>query len=210
MTYDALLPPGDFALILDTTVPSDDRYRIVVEYADPFLLPDDLEPNDTPGNARPLPVAAASDAPLDLTVRGSADPQADYGDEDWYLLPAQEEAQPLTLRVTGEVTVELRTPETELEPETTLTVDQGSRENTFETELPAETPVLLRVTGRGDYSVALRPSGQGGGLVGLPPSPPPSLPIALELSAPASDVAAYWPSGQRLPAELTREGWRRS
>ena len=56
--YDALLDPGDYMVRLRSERRSSSPYRIEMTCADPFVLPDDLEPNDTPSQARELAALA--------------------------------------------------------------------------------------------------------------------------------------------------------
>ena len=55
IAYEAVLGPGDYVLMLSPIVPSEERYAVTIETADPFDVPDDAEPNDTAGRARPMP-----------------------------------------------------------------------------------------------------------------------------------------------------------
>ena len=94
LVYDAVLPPGDYSMSLSPLVPSDERYTVVVAPADPYVVPDDAEPNNSPAYARPI-------AP-DWVATGSIDPGDQYGDVDWYRLPAQTTAGSVTIEVVGD------------------------------------------------------------------------------------------------------------
>src|SRR5207302_11158182 len=60
LVYAALLEPGDYLVRLRAEHrPSAAPYRIALSLLDPFDLPDDLEPNDTPAQARKLPPSLA-------------------------------------------------------------------------------------------------------------------------------------------------------
>lgn len=74
LTWDGLLPAGAYQVevTLNARGRRAGRYRLGVERLDPFLTPDDLEPNDTIAWERPLP--------MDGWVRGHTHPDDDPHD----------------------------------------------------------------------------------------------------------------------------------
>ncbi|MEO6298147.1 MAG: hypothetical protein ABIO62_00765, partial [Paracoccaceae bacterium] len=95
--FDALLDPGDYILRLKSDKPSPSPYQIDLVRLDPFSLPDDLEPNDSPAQARPLPET------LEASGRVTA-----YLDDDWYQLPDLAIGTKLRVSVTGTVSLSLQ------------------------------------------------------------------------------------------------------
>ena len=75
---------------LRADTPSETPYRITLSYRDPFETPADREPNDFPPQAVPLPPT--------LAVAGEV---GQFGDEDWFNLPALERAGSVRIRPTG-------------------------------------------------------------------------------------------------------------
>ena len=200
--YDALLPLGTYTVTLGTRQASDQPYTIAVERRDPFLLSDDLEPNDLPGLARPLTT--------DRRVDGFADPTRRY-DADWYLIPAADQARDLLVNVEpdaeADVTVQAIALATDGTPETPLALDPDpSAEVGGRIEAPPGQPLAIGVTGTGEYHLSVddgeaasrdQPDGS---------APPKMLPLTLQLASPRGadpiPVAAYWPDAQRVEETL--------
>jgi hypothetical protein len=197
VVYEAVLPPGDYALTIDALQPSEELYRITVERHDPFVLPDDAEPNDTVSQARPFPP--------DLTVSGAADPTNQSTDADWYLLPPESEPTEVVVAfepgegsgfgltvlalASGEI------PQAELILAPRDAEDQGGT-----LTIPPGQPIAIGVSGRGEYRLAIE-RGDQDGFGGL--TIPELLPVTLELTAPRAEIAAYWTDAQRVEAELS-------
>lgn len=186
--YDVHLPPGDYEVSLTPQAPSLGRYTFTIERGDPFSLGIDQEPNDHPDTARDLPPT--------LRIEGSG---GRGGDHDWYRLPDSLAAgDVVTIRTTGSVfRVRLVGPEGDIAGE----FDQRTGLYTSE-PLPDGGPILLDLDVQGEHTAEVSaPS-----LVAAPPAR--DLPIALELLSEVSEVAAWWPAGQRIDARLvlTNEG----
>ena len=183
--YDAALPIGDYELTLESDPGSVRPYQLLVERADPFLLPADLEPNDT--------AAAAQVLPSTLHVEGMGRGIAGE-DDDWYRIAAPPDPSlPLVVTTTDAVTRMELTDGVNgvgIDPDTTATT-WTSR------VLPGAVPLFLHVTSSGDYVLDV----SGAGLVaqaGLP-----ILPLDASLATEATQVAAYELFGQRVGGTLT-------
>lgn len=182
--YETILPPGDYTLDLAPVVTSSDFYQVVILREDPLTVPADLEPNQSPEQARPLPPS--------FTVRGATSFTLDYGDADWYRLPDLTEPATMTVRVVGDVMVNLVQV-----GGGNITLTPAETPGVYTAELPAEVPLAFGVTTAGTYELAFSfepgPSAQ--------PDPQP-LPVTLALTPETDSVAAYWFEGQRLAADL--------
>ena len=178
--YDALLDPGDYMVRLRSERRSSSPYRIEMTRADPFVLPDDLEPNDTPSQARELPPS--------LTVEGRV---VAYLDADWFALPLLERPTKMTVQVTGSVEPSLVDG---LEP---LAGTWQADTHLFEAELPAEHPIRLGIKGDGPYSLGIS---FADGPRPAPAAPP--LPLELKLKLDQPTVAAFWIRGQRVKGAI--------
>lgn len=184
VSFETVLPPGDVTLTLSPDQASTGFYRIVVERLDPFAIPADLEPNNRAEDARPLPPS--------LTVRGATDLTYDYSDADWFRLPDLTQPTTLTLTLDGDVRLYLK----EIGgPSLTLKADTSGK--VFTADLPANRPLAVGVVSPGEYGLSLAFAS------GLVPQPEPEpLSITAALTAPATEVAAYWFEGQRVDATL--------
>jgi hypothetical protein len=179
-SYEALLQPGDYTVSVRADEVSAAEYRIGLERRDPFALPADLEPNDAPAEARPLPPT--------LVVKGTVGED----DADWYGLPELWRATTVTITGDGEISPALVAGEDSIE----LTSDGDRR--VHRGDVPAGTPVLLRVDGEGAYTLTLEFAD------GPAPQPEPvPLPVVLSLDFGQQAIAAYWQQGQRLEGQLT-------
>lgn len=181
--HDLFLPPGDYEVQLRATVPSREPYSLSLERADPFALAADQEPNDSFGQARPLPAT--------LVAHGTAKV---VPDSDWYRLPTLAAAGGLTIRIVGEVSLNLTDGlqfyELTLQPDGV----------TYSAEaLPADVPLYLEVTAWADYRLSI----SGDGLFAGPEPVDP--PVELSLRFNAGAVAAFRREGQRLAGTLSIE-----
>ncbi|MCY7418389.1 MAG: hypothetical protein LH650_07825 [Chloroflexi bacterium] len=186
LTYDALLWPGDYEVKVRSDSASVSPYTLRLDRLDPFDLPSDLEPNDTPGLARPIPAA--------LEIVGAGWGAA--GEDDLYLLPALAADATVQLEVTGEATrVGLLDGSSSL----SLTPDvDGVRYQSA--VIPAGTNVLLWVSATGPYRITIASAG-------LPAPKPVAIvtvpPLTLEVVADTPEVAACSTFGQRPVASVT-------
>lgn len=179
--YEVRLQPGDYEVWLTTTTPSDGRYTFTIDPLDPLTLPADLEPNDD--------LASAADLPATLRVAGTGTPG---GEEDWYRLPPLADGSVIQVEFDGAVDrVAIEGPSGRIPGE--LAEDGGRFTST---EVMGGGPSFLVITALGDYRVEVSAPGLTAA------EPPPELPLDLALSVHPSEVAAYWPTGQRLEATL--------
>jgi hypothetical protein len=186
LVFERWLLAGDYFVYLYPRIASDEYYRLRVDLLDPFALPDDLEPNDTPRQASPLP-----------THRRPVGVVGQHNDRDWYALPLFDSDTPVAVEVvTGrlfglelyDLRSEVPLPESVWDP--IAQVLRGV--------VPAGVASGVRVDGRGRYELQVD-LGDGGEV----PSDDGGLAASLELDR--TEVAAFWSGGQRLPATLTLE-----
>ncbi len=183
--YRAMLPPGDYSVWLNASVPSQERYEFEIDVLDPFAVPVDLEPNDSADQARPIP--------SDLVVNGIADPLMPRGDTDWYVIPASLAGQQITVENSPGISVSLWTAASADLPSTTIPLISGTVSGSYLAQLPPGAPAYVQISGSGPYRVAIVPAGS------------PSTPLA------ASPRAACCPEPLRrhLPSRLRNRGFRR-
>ena len=185
VVWDMQLPTSDYELVLTSDSRSIQPYSLVVERADPYVLPADLEPNAT--------VDVARDLPATMTVDGTG-----WGvtgeDDDWYRLPTPPDAStPVVATTTAAVTRLDLTDGVHSVP-----FDRGVDKLTWTSRaLPAGVPLFLHVMSGGDYRITV----SGGGYV--PAAAPAALPVTLALNTDTTDVAAYEQFGQRVAGTLT-------
>ena len=183
--YDARLELGDYEITLSSDSGSVAPYRLLIERADPWMLPADLEPNDTADRAR--------DVPGTLSVSG-----AGWGrggeDDDWYrIAPVPDPTQPLVVSVEGAVLGLQLT-----DGSTTVGIDPDRERTTWTSRtLPPDKPLFLQVAVAGDYELRL----SGAGLV--PAEAPAEPPMRATLSPETDRVSAYETFGQSVGATLT-------
>ncbi len=182
--YDAALPIGDYELTLESDPGSVRPYELLVERADPYLLPADLEPNDVP--------AAARDLPSTLHVQGMGRGIAGE-DDDWYRIATPPDPSlPLVVTTTAVTRLELT------DGVNGVGIDPDASATTWTSRaLPAGVPLFLHVTSSGDYVLDI----SGAGLVAQVALP--HVPLELSISPNVSEVAAYELFGQRVDGMLT-------
>lgn len=183
--YQAWFLAGDQFVTLRPATVSDGYYQVRVDLLDPFDLPDDLEPNDAPHQARPL-------AP-DLEARGVV---GDHRDADHYLLPVLTGAADLVIELDGDGPGigALRDPRTS---ERVASPALDRERGTWHATVPAGGPYALEVNGTGAYHLRLRFEAGG-------PTPVPrgdASAIEVTVHGPTT-VAAYLSAGQRLALEV--------
>lgn len=199
LTYRARLPSGDYIVEIKAEKGrSPSPYRLRVHRLDPFDLPADLEPNDQPRDACPLPAS--------LVAVGTV---GDAGDEDWYRLPV----------LKGETVVRaevLNRPEgsgthyflrlyREDEDGHAKQFAWDEERSLYEGTIDGTTPWLARVYGDGAYEVhfAFDPGPAARSAAG-------SLPVRLSLPTGPIVFAAYLDQDQQaqLPITLVSESDR--
>jgi hypothetical protein len=185
IAYDLWLEPGGYTVELYPEQSSDGTYELTSERLDPFALRVDQEPNDDPGSARAISRS--------LAWTGQA---GHPRDEDWYIIPPLTSDE-LLISVTGEETsVRLGVLDEGSGRLEQLVLDRGTDGMFASTDHPPDVPLVLRITGEGDYGVEL----SGGGLVGaLEPSTPG---IEMDWQVSHEEVAAYWPEEQVIESSL--------
>jgi hypothetical protein len=177
--YRAQLELGDYSVSLRAQAcDSESRYRIRLERDDPGRTSADLEPNDAPELARPLPPS--------LSVSGTV---GEFTDNDWFKLPELAKATRATIRKTGAIAAVVQTG-TLGAPDEIPVASDGT------VTLPAGTPVRIGVEGRGAYTLEVA-------LEGVEAGRPLPAGVTLALSFPDPRVAAFWPRSQRIAGELT-------
>jgi hypothetical protein len=181
VVWDGLLQPGDYTLSLTSTSGSVEPYTLLVSHEDPFAVSGDLEPNDLPAQARPLPAS--------LEVNGSGWGTA--GEDDWYAIPPTTTNDPVTIESSGPIT-RFRVLSGSDPVHTsasadgaTLTVDP----------VPAGTALTLGITSHGAYQLKV-----GGG--GLAPAMDALASITSSLTTDDATIAAFETFGQAVPATL--------
>lgn len=176
-TFDALLEPGDYTVRLRANKPSQESYTIRLNRLDLFSLPADLEPNDSPPQAGPLPP--------NFKVSGQV---GQFSDDDWYTLPISKADSALRVSSTGTVELKVRDGVTDLPSE------WDDKAHVLTAKVPAGHLVRLRVRGSGPYHFECSYDAQG-------PQPLPDtspLPVDLKVALEAKPIAPYWVRGQRI------------
>lgn len=186
LRWSGLLPPGDYVLALRATTPSLESYRLLVTPLDPYQSPEDLEPNDLPYQAVPIPPS--------LQVSGTLNPQVASGDADWYLVPAFETTQ-VAIDYTPEVTVAMWTVGDSTSSSQLLPGVLGTEAGGMLVDVPSGQPLLLEVHGMGPYDIALSPVDDPRPIVASPVAgTEPALTASLDLGE--TPPAAYWTEAQ--------------
>lgn len=178
--YDALLDPGDYIVRLRSERRSSSPYKIEMTRADPFVLPSDLEPNDTPSQAHDLPAS--------LAVEGNVVSNMDV---DWFALPLLKQPTKMTVQVIGNVELSL------VDGSEPFAGTWNASARIFDAELPAQQPLRLGVKGDGQYKFQV--SFTDGP---KPVAATPTLPLELKLKLDQAIVAAFWIRGQRIKGHI--------
>jgi von Willebrand factor type A domain len=178
---DGVFPPGDYRIELSSRTPSDDEYTLHLERRERFTCPTDCEPNDNPAFASPLPPSHV----LSGTI-------GEWGDTDWYVLPARKQATAITIKPTTERRIRLSKT---LESPSLLSWDAAA--GVYHGTVPAGTRTFLEVhDGPREYHIDVS--------LGDAPAPadPAALPVALSVETETAEVAAYRPEGQRVSGRV--------
>ncbi|MFN8519617.1 MAG: VWA domain-containing protein [Chloroflexota bacterium] len=183
--HEAWLELGDYELTLQGAPASLGPYRLSIQRGDPWALPADLEPNDTPETARDLPAS--------LQVRGGGFGEG-REDTDWFRIPiVPDAAQALVVTTVGDVD------EVQLwDGTSTIYLDPDATRGTWTSRpLPATAgPLFLHVASGGDYELGV----SGAGLV--PSGGTADLPVQAGLATDHPEVSAYETFGQTVQAML--------
>jgi hypothetical protein len=193
-TWTGVLPPGDYFVSVnaDNGGASDFPYTLRIDPAPYFEPLTDLEPNDAPWQARPVP--------SDLKIDGALLAR----DTDWYQLPAQAAGTTLTVAASampkdGGLDFAVLRPRASGGPndfdrigDLALNAQPGPQS----VPLPGGTPLLVRIQGGvGPYHLALS-------LGGTSPVAIAPLGVAASLSLSAAKVAAFLPRTQEVQGKL--------
>lgn len=182
---EGIFPPGDYRLALEPRETSVAEYRLSLERGDRFSCADDCEPNNSPVFASPFPRGRV------LTGRSG-----DWGDLDWYELPASQEARDVAF--VTEIRNDLRVFDASLKQIDFVYDREG---NVYRGSLPAGERHYMHIGRRNvpdDYTVTM--------LVGDESEPPPAptaITAEMEIALDATSVTAYEQFGQRVTGELT-------
>ena len=196
LEYQALLPAGDYLLEVwpdsGNNERSDHPYTLLLERMDPFGLPPDLEPNDSPLQARPLPD--------DFRVYGSV---GQFEGEDWYQLPDLDGETGITITVTEEPDRFDLSLHEDGSTRRARILEQDNETGNYHGLLDSDTEYHLQVSGRGEYrlSLAFDP--------GPSPAPArPELPVDIGLPESPDVVAAYYTRAQQVqvPVQVKNQG----
>ncbi len=179
--YDAVLPAGDYLLVLHTLAPSQWRYAVSLTREDPFAVAGDQEPNDAAWQAQMMPP--------DMAVQGTASGT----DPDWYAIPPLTDSHPVTVVATGSV----QTVSIAAKSVTTPLVAGADGRTYMSGLLPVGVPLYVVVQPTGGYTLRVT---DGEPIAHAPSTVP--LPVKMTLSPPPAPPAAYWPAGQTLVATL--------
>ncbi len=178
---------GNYFLRLRPDIASDGYYQLRMTQLDPLALPADAEPNDD--------VATANRLPADLVVPGRV---GEINGDDFYTLPTFATATTLHVELENDdAGVRLA-----LLGEGAPRLD-GGEPGAFDAELPADTPLALRVSGRGRYRMTLAFGAEVDPSQLRPPEG--DTHTSASFAQPDSRVAAYWHEGQVWTGELTLE-----
>lgn len=182
LQWDVFLPPADYSLNLSAGKVSDAEYTVVMERLDFLDRVSDREPNNSRGEAAPLPADGIVTGAVGITHRG----------RDWYLLPAREEPVVVELPRQGRVRTQLYG---EAQPQTNL-LEYDREQELDRAELAPGQNYWLQVQGNGEYHYDLS------ALVDLPGTGA-EHPVEVDLSLDHDRIAAFSPWAQQLTGELT-------
>ena len=182
--YEAWFLAGDHVVRLRPAVVSEGYYQVLLELLDPFTLPDDLEPNDQPHQATPLPP--------DFEVRGHV---GTHGDADWYRFPSLPPETDVAIVLDGDGVQlgALRNADGAVAARATFDRQTG----VYHATLPEGGPHSLQLRGAGSYHLRVT-FGPGGPAPALRAAVPE---VAVRILG-EHDVAAYHHLAQRLELEL--------
>ncbi|MFQ5566492.1 MAG: VWA domain-containing protein, partial [Paracoccaceae bacterium] len=189
--YTALLQPGDYTLNLQPREgASATPYVISLDTGNGFEVSVDLEPNDEPHQARPVPANG--------NIHGRA---RDFGDYDWYRLPEIAAATALTIH--DEAQVRSVSLVRYADGKTTNEKLEWLREEKAHVgQLQAGARYLLRVAVRGDYAFRLDfapgPEHESGSRKGEVLAG-----VTLQVSGEPPAFAAFWHESQSASIPLT-------
>lgn len=185
LRWEGLLPPGDyFVELMAVGGISREAYTLTLDVPSFFDRPLDLEPNDAPWQAMPLPIGRQ----LVGVIQGDAD-------ADWYALDPAFGPGPVTVRAaTMGPSLSLRLAKGDpAAPETIQQIDLYQAGDSATLDLPQGEHLLLRITGTaGPYAIDV-------GAPGIPAIAP----VDAVLSFEQNPVAAYERAAQRLTGALS-------
>ncbi|MGD9536729.1 MAG: VWA domain-containing protein [Alphaproteobacteria bacterium] len=177
--YEGLLKPGEYYVGLRPASECAAPYRLSLARLDPYAASGDVEPNNTPENARLMPPA--------FRLSG----QVATLDRDWYRLPSFDVAKRVRARASGNVYLLLATGGI---ADQQIIANSGAEG--FEATIEPGASAALQVEGEGAYDLEVAFDGYE------IPGASDAAPFELALAVPETSVAAYWPRGQMLSAEI--------
>lgn len=158
-------------------------YQLRLTLLDSALLPVDAEPNDDR--------ALAGSLPTELSWSGRV---GEVGDEDFFRLPVFAADTDMSVTIAADVDIEAAL----LSASATLS---SARNEALEATLSASEPHFLRLRGEGAYTVTVSFSQAPDPNQLLAPRD--SEALAVSLTPPPDEVAAFWHQGQLLASEIT-------
>ena len=202
MRMDVMLPPGDYlAVVTSNDKGSLTPYKLRLDLLDPFATPPDREPNNDYAEAAPLP--------SDLVLRGSV---GEYGDRDWYQLPTLSSETSMRVQVlamTGGMTPRGSIQVINRTGDRDQFLNWATTDSILEVKLPANAPLFIQLTHRGDYQLKLsfNPgippiAGKAPFTVSLPPGPHLVEAFSIFAQSQPLPVTVHNPGNQRIQVVL--------
>ena len=188
------LEPGDYYLELNAYVPSEAEYELSITTPTELVYSTDVEPNDYPAIAAPLPSTLVIDGNVGSSRAGA----------DWYRLPAMDTAARIRIQGGGDTRIQIVDRD-----RNTVGAQTEVAESTVDVEIlpSAGQEIYALVDGNGSYRYAFEfmpASALDTNGAMLTPTPLPStLPLTVIFADGNHTVAAYRSVRQRLDITAT-------
>lgn len=192
LVYRAMLDPGEYYVeVRNLEGDAAAGYALRIDLLDPFIVPTDLEPNNSAAGARLLPPNLIAEGHVGEYKR----------DQDWYQLPALSAATQLTVTPSADV-LAFRGVRNALilydgEGERVSEFGWNPDDSVYTGMLPAEASLYARISGNGPYQFNFSFAS------GPRPQEVENLAVAMTMPAGPHIVAAYWHEGQRMEVPVT-------
>ncbi|HUG44390.1 MAG TPA: VWA domain-containing protein, partial [Acidobacteriota bacterium] len=194
LVFEAVLIPGDYELRLSAREPSDAEYAVRLKRLDPFLLPEEIEPNNHLNQATPVHPSAST------VIKGKL-----FGREvDFYRIPPLDRDTTLRLKLEGDISLYGYQYFQSGKSAQILKKEVGTED--WVGRIPAGEALFFSIDNsfRSDRNYRL--------ILNFDPAPPSGsrepLPVRVDLKAETSTAAAAWHLHQQVPVEaiLTNQG----